>query len=128
MTQPYSKDLRERALARYEAGEPIRAIGQALSISPSCVSKWRKRKQETGALKPGQIGGHKTPVLSGEPSTWLSERVRRGPFTLRGLVRELAERGVKTDRRAVWVFVRAQGLSFKKNLAGDRAGPDGRRS
>jgi hypothetical protein len=27
---------------------------------------------------------------------------------------ELAERGIKTDRRAVWTFVRDQGLSFKK--------------
>ena len=119
MTRPYSEDLRERALARYEAGETIRAIGKALAISPSCISKWRKLKQETGALKPGQIGGHKKPVLWGEPGTWLAERVRRGPFTLRGLVAELAERGVKTDRRAVWVFVRAQGLSFKKNAASE---------
>lgn len=29
---------------------------------------------------------------------------------------ELAERGVKTDRRAAWVFVRAEGLSFKKTV------------
>ena len=67
-------------------------------------------------------------MLSGEPGTWLSERVRGGPFTLRGLVAELAERGVKTDLRAVWVFVRAQELSFKKNAAGERAGPGRRRA
>lgn len=66
-----------------------------------------------GALKPGQIGGHKKPVLLGDPGTWLAERVRWSPFTLRGLVAELAERGVKTDRRAAWVFVRAQGLGLK---------------
>jgi hypothetical protein len=34
MTRPYSEDLRERALARFEAGETIRSIGQALGISP----------------------------------------------------------------------------------------------
>ncbi|GEP01926.1 helix-turn-helix domain-containing protein [Methylobacterium haplocladii] len=121
----YSEDLRERALARYEAGETIRAIGEAFCISPSCVSKWRKLKQETGALTPGQIGGHKKPVLSGEPGTWLADRVRRERFTLRGLVAELAERGVKADRRAVWVFVRAQGLSLKKTLrAAEQDRPD----
>jgi putative transposase len=128
MTQPYSEDLRERALARAEAGETIRTIARALAISPSCVSKGRKLKRETGTLSPGQIGGHTKPVLSGEPGTWLSERVRGGRFTLRGLVAELAERGVKTDRRAVWVFVRAQGLSFKKNAAGERAGSGRRRA
>lgn len=101
MTQLYSEDLRERALARAEAGETIRTIARALAISPSCVSKWRKLKREKGTHSPGQIGGHKKPVLSGEPDTWLSDRVRGGRFTLRGLVAELAERGVKTDQRAV---------------------------
>jgi transposase-like protein len=62
MTRPYSEDLRERALARFEAGETIRSIGQALGISPSCVSKWRRLKRETGSLLPGQIGGHKPRV------------------------------------------------------------------
>jgi hypothetical protein len=34
---PFSEDLRERALARFEAGETVRAISEALGISPSCV-------------------------------------------------------------------------------------------
>jgi putative transposase len=117
MTRPYSEDLRERALARFEAGETIRSIGEALGISPSCVSKWRRRKQETGSLCPGQIGGHKPRVLSGESADWLRDRCRSGPFTTRGLTAELAARGIKTDRRAVWVFVRAEGLSFKKTIS-----------
>ncbi len=37
---------------------------------------------------------------------------RRGPF--RGLTAELAARGIKTNRRTVWFFLRAQGMSFKK--------------
>ena len=116
MTRPYSEDLRERALARFEAGETIRSIGEALGISPSCVSKWRRLKRDTGSLSPGQIGGHKPRVLSGELAAWLRKRCRSGPFTTRGLTAELAARGIKTDRRAVWVFVRAEGLSFKKTL------------
>ena len=35
MTRPYSADLRERALARSEAGERDRVIAQAPSIAPS---------------------------------------------------------------------------------------------
>ena len=31
-----------------------------------------------------------------------------------GLTAELADRAVKTDRRAVWTFVREEGLGFKK--------------
>jgi putative transposase len=121
MTRPYSVDLRERALARFEAGETTRAVAAALRISPSCVSKWLKLKRETGSLAPGQIGGHKKPKLRGAPAQWLRDRCRSGPFTTRGLVVELAARGIKSDRRAVWVFLHAEGLSFKKNRAAGRA-------
>ena len=123
MTRPYSEDLRERALARFAAGETIRSIGAALRISPSCVSKWRRLKAETGSLAHGKIGGHKKPVLAGDNADWLRERCRSGPFTTRGLVAELQARGIKTDRRIVWMFLHAEGLSFKKNRAAGRAEP-----
>jgi len=66
-------------------------------------------------LAPAQIGGYKPRTLSGECARWLRDRIASGPFTLRGLAAELAERGIKTHPRAVWVFVHAEGLSFKKN-------------
>jgi putative transposase len=123
MTAPYSIDLRERALARKDAGETNREIAAALRISPSCVSKWTTRKRETGSLAPAQIGGFKPRTLSGECAEWLRARIASGPFTLRGLAAELAERGIKTQPRAVWVFVHAEGLSFKKNGYARRADP-----
>lgn len=127
MTRPYSIDLRERAVARIEIGETIREAAEGLGISASCVSKWACLKRRTGSLSPGKMGGHKKRVLSGEPAVWLERRVAEAAFTLRGLVAELAERGVKTDTRAVWVFVHDLNLSFKKNRAGRRAGPSRRR-
>jgi putative transposase len=86
-----------------------------------------KLKRETGSLAPGRIGGHKKRTLSGEPAAWLRQRCRSGPFTTRGLTAELAARGIKSDRRAVWVFLRAEGLTFKKNPAGGRADAAGHR-
>jgi putative transposase len=123
MTRPYSEDLRERALARSDAGETDRVIAQALSIAPSCLPKWRKLRRATGALKPGKMNGYKKATLSGSIAEWLRERLTSAPFTTRQLVGELAARGVDTDRRAVWVFVTAEGLSFKKNHAARRARP-----
>ena len=117
MTAPYSMDLRERALARKAAGETHRQIAEALQISASCVSKWARRDRETGSPSPAQIGGYKPRTLSGDCAEWLRQRISAGPFTLRGLAAELAERGIKTHPRAVWVFVHAEGLSFKKNSA-----------
>jgi transposase len=123
MTRPYSEDLRERALARSDAGEADRSIAEALQIAPSCLSKWRRLRRETGALKPGKMNGHKKRTLSGEIAAWLRDRARAAPFTTRQLAAELAARGIKTDRRAVWTFLHAEGLSFKKNRASGRAGP-----
>ena len=119
MTQAYSEDLRARALSRADRGETIRSIAVALQISPSCVSKWRKLRRETGELKPGKMGGHKKAVLAGASADWLRERIRSGPFTLRKLRDELAERGIRTHQKTVWLFVHAEGLSFKENRAAD---------
>ena len=41
-------------------------------------------------------------------------------FTLRGLVTELAAKGVQVDYVQVWRFVHARGLSFKKKRAAGR--------
>lgn len=121
MTRPYSIDLRERAVARAEMGETIREIAEDLGIAESCIPKWRARLRRTGSLAPGQIGGHKKRTLIGEPAQWLKRRMREAPFTLRGLVAELAEKGVKSELHAVWVFAHEEGLSFKKNAARRRA-------
>jgi putative transposase len=123
MARPLSMDLRERAIARLEAGESVRAVARALSVSPSSVVKWWGRYRRTGSVAPGKVGGHVPPKIAGAQRDWLVERTRSAPFTLRGLV---AERGLTVDYRTVWKFAHAEGLSFKKNSAGQRAGSPGR--
>jgi transposase-like protein len=43
MTKPLSMDIRERAMARLDAGESVRRIAEALSVAPSSVVKWSLR-------------------------------------------------------------------------------------
>lgn len=119
MTRPYSMDLRERAVARVLAGESVRSVAATLSISAASVVRWSQRHRRTGSAAPGKIGGHRRPVL-GDHRPWLLERVKTD-FTLRGLVAELATRGVKVDYVQVWRFVHAEGLSFKKKRSSRRA-------
>ena len=121
MGKPYSMDLRERAISRVEAGESVRMVAAALSVAPSSVVKWRQRQRTTGSVAPGQMGGHRPRKIVGDHATWLHQRMSRSDFTLRGLVAELAERGLKVDYRTVWSFVHREGLSFKKKRAGQRA-------
>jgi hypothetical protein len=67
-------------------------LAEAPQISPSCVSKWRKRLRETGAPTPGQTGGHKPRTLVGERADWLRARVAVGPFSTRAWRRNLRRR------------------------------------
>jgi putative transposase len=122
MARPYSIDLRNRAMARVAAGETIRVVAAALRISPASVSKWTQRLRRTGDVAPGRMGGHKPRSIRAAQADWLRARTASSPFTLRGLVEELARRGLKVDYRTVWSFVHDEKLSFKKNDGGERAG------
>jgi putative transposase len=120
MTRPYSMDLRDRAIARVVAGESVRSVAQALSISAATVVRWSQRYRALGSVAPGKVGGHKVGILASAHRDWLVERAQ-ADFTLRGLVAELAARGVKVDYVQVWRFVHAEGLSFKKKRSSRRA-------
>lgn len=64
--------------------------------------------------EPSKSAGPGRRSCRGAWRNWLIERCRKQAFTLRGLVAELAERGLEVDYRSVWEFVHAEGLSYKK--------------
>jgi putative transposase len=116
MAKPYSVDLRERAVAAVLTGGLSRHKAAAqFGLGVSTVVNWVRRFQDTGSVAPGQMGGHKPKAIAGDHHVFLVRRVRESAFTLRGLVAELAERGLKVDYRSVWNFVHGEKLSFKKN-------------
>jgi putative transposase len=114
MPKPYSNDLRERVVAAVEGGLSRRRAAAQFRVAPSTVVNWMERARQTGSVAPGQMGGHRPRTIRGEHETWLGGRIRERDFTLRGLVLELAERGLEADYWAVWAFVHAQGLTHKK--------------
>jgi putative transposase len=116
MGKPYSMDLRERAVgAVLKEGLSRHESAARFGVAPSTVIHWVRRFRETGSVAPGQMGGRKPKAIAGAYAAFLARRVRDGAFTLRGLVAELAEHGLKVDYRSVWNFVHAEKLSFKKN-------------
>ena len=80
----------------------------------STAINWVQRFRQTGSVAPDQIGGYRPKKIAGQHRDWLLQRCREADFTLRGLVAELAERGLKVDYRTVWNFVHAEKLSYKK--------------
>ena len=120
MGKPYSLDLRKRVVAAIEGGMSRNQAAKRFGVAISTAINWMKRVDETGSVAPGQMGGHKPKAISGEHRIWLLQRTKDGDFTLRGLVAELGERGLKVDYRSVWEFVHAEKLSFKKKRGGWR--------
>jgi putative transposase len=121
MGKPYSIDLRERVVAAVKTGGlSCHQAAKQFGIGVNTAITWMRRLRETGSVAPGKMGGHKPKAISGAHRDWLLQRVKNGDFTLRGLVAELAERGLEVDYRSVWEFVHAEKLSFKKNRGGWR--------
>jgi len=115
MARPCSRDLRERVVSAVESGGlSCRKAAAQFSVGVSSAVRWVQRFRRTGSAEPGQMGGHKPKAIRGEHRDWMIERCR-SDFTLRGLVAELAERGLRVDYRSVWSFVHDEGLSYKKN-------------
>jgi transposase len=99
MVKPYSLDLRERVASRVMAGESVRSVASVFTVSVATVVRWSQRFRAQGNVR-----------IAGEPEV-----------TLRQMVAELGERGVRVSYSALRNFVHREGLSFKKNGAAKRA-------
>lgn len=115
MGRPYSIDLRERVVAAVLSGESCRSVSSRFSVAVSTVVKWAQRYRKTGSVAPGKIGGYRKRVLDAHRD-FILEQIEQTPhLTLNGLKDALAARGVMVSHNAVWLFLRREGLSFKKN-------------
>ena len=116
MVRPYSTDLRERVVSAVLAGERCRAVVARYEVAVSSVVKWSQRYRRTGSVAPDKMGGYRRRVL--EPHRdFIVERINQEPhLTLHRLRDELAARGVAVSHNTVWLFLRREGLRFKKTL------------
>ena len=123
MARAYSIDLRERVIGAIQGGASCHQAAAQFRVAVSTAVLWAQRFRATGSAAPAQIGGYRPKGIRGEHRDWLIERCRTGDFTLRGLIVELPERGLKVGYRSVWTFVHAEGLSYKKSRHRPRTRP-----
>jgi transposase len=127
MTRPYSDDLRASLVRFVEAGHSRRQAAAVFGVSPASAVRWLERYSSTGSTAAKPMGGHRPYALAGERD-WLLARLAEQPdVTLRGLLAELAGRGVVVSYYAVWHFFEHEGISFKKKPLSQRAGAGRRR-
>ena len=121
MASPYSIDLRRRAVAAVERGQSRRQVAKLFQVGESSVIRWCARQRDNGTCAAKPMGGHRRPILLAERN-WLLARLSVAPdLTIRGLLGELGDRGVKVSYGALWAFLAAEGLTFKKNTVRRRA-------
>jgi transposase len=121
MARPYSEDLRKRVVAAVERGMSRNAVAKMFGLSVSCVVKWMQRVESTGSVAAKPMGGRRPYALAGERVFVLRRIAEKPDLTISALTAELAERGLKVSRFAVWHFLEHEGLTFKKNVARQRA-------
>lgn len=101
MPKPHSLDLRGRVIAAVEAGESRRAAAARFGVIPSAAVKWTRRARLMGGVEPKRMGGHR-PFALAPPRAWVLLPLADKPdLTLRALVLELTDEGVKISNYAV---------------------------
>jgi transposase len=126
--QSYSQDLRERVLRALDRGERPTEIALRFEVSRVWVYQVRDRLRQTGERSSYPIGGHRRSRLAGlEPV--LRAWIEAAPdLTLAEMQQRLSGRGVAIKLGALWHQLNNWNLSFKKNLARQRARARGRAS
>jgi len=91
------------------------------ALAASTVVEWVRVWRESGSLCAKPMGGDHNSRLKGERG-WLLERIAAAPdLTLEEIRAELSDRGIQVGYGSVWRFFAAEGISFKKNRARQRA-------
>ena len=115
MPRAYSTDLRERALAAYEAGEGRQSeVARRYRVGERTLSGWLKLAREEGRRHPKPRRGGTRPV-GGEAATLAALVAERNDATLAEYADLLADRaGVRRSPSALCRALRALGLVRKK--------------
>jgi transposase len=120
MARPYSEDIRERVVARVEAGASRREAAEQFDICASTAIKWMQRVEETGGCAPLPTGGSVSPLDAHEAE--LRALIAETPdMTLDETVAEMRRRKLPGSRSALFRFLDRHKITFKKNSARSRA-------
>jgi transposase len=119
--QAYSQDLRERVLRALDRGDCPTEIARRFEVSRGWVYRVRDRQMETGVRSSFPIGGHRRSRLA-EREQVLRDWIAAEPdLTLAELQQRLAQQGVAAKIATLWHQLNKWKLTFKKNLARQRA-------
>lgn len=122
----YSRDLRDRVLGALERGERPADIARRYEVGRVWVYQVRDRFQKTGQRSSLPMGGHRRSRIASMEQQIRGWIKAEAGLTLAQMCQRLAEHGIDIKVPALWHQLDKWNLSFKKNLARQRARTRGR--
>jgi transposase len=125
MAKALSTDLRDRVARYVLAGHSRRQAAKVFGIGTSSAIRYVAQYQATGGVEPARQGGDRRSKLK-DHRDYLLRRVQEVPdISLSELEAELKEFGVAIHQSNICRFLKAQGLTFKKNAGRSRTEKSG---
>ena len=111
--QAFSIDLRERALAAYDANEGTQQqIADRFKVSVSWLRKVLRQRRQTGSIAPKPHGGGRTRVIDQQVAQRLRQAVAQTPDATLAELAQTAD--VQASPSMVHRALKALGVSRKK--------------
>lgn len=121
MAKPYSEDLRERVKQAVDEGHPHQAVASMFKIGIATVERYLARWRRTGSLAPDKFGGHKTHKLAKHADKVQRLVAAEPDQTLAELQAKLAKDKILVSVSGLDRYLKAAGLTYKKNTVRNRA-------
>lgn len=122
MARPLSLDLRSRVAAVLTEGATVREAAARFGVSVASAVRIGQLARAGQGLEAKRRGGQRPLMLLSVADAVTSRLASKADWTVRALAADLRAAGIAVSHDTVWRFMRRQGLSFKKNSAGQRDG------
>jgi transposase len=126
MPRPHSNELRERAVAAYEAGEgSYEEVAEQYEIGSATLERWVGQKRRTGAVDPRpRGGGNFSPVEMATLEAEIAAKPDATTFQLAAAYNRRVERKRRVHRSSILRALHRAGYVFKKNGLVQRSATD----
>ena len=114
MPKPYSKDLRERVFKTIDESKmSMKKISETFKLSIKTIYLWRKRREETGSIKPasGYQAGHRSKIKDIDSFSKFIEDNQDVT------VDKIIEKFGKMCKNTAYNYLKKVGYTYKKNLS-----------
>jgi len=127
MAKALSVDLRERVIAAVESGVSGRQAALRFEVSPSSVSRWRRKLVQEGEITPKRQGGDRRSGRIEAYAELILNAVTAAPdITLAELQAMLKDEGLTAGIGSIWRFFDRRKITLKKRPRTPRSSDAGR--